>query len=96
MSTAALYAKIDLLPEHLKQQVLDYAEFLLNREEQQKPPKQRTQSNTLVKPVLDKGGQPNSVSSAGSKPLKAGFLKNSFVMAADFDEPLEDFKEYME
>jgi hypothetical protein len=96
MSTAALYSKFELLPEHLKEQVLDYVEFLLTREGKQKPTKQRTQSNTLVKPALDKGEQPNPVSSAAPKPLKAGFLKNSFVMAADFDEPLEDFKEYME
>jgi len=26
---------------------------------------------------------------------KAGFLKGTFQMKADFDEPLEDFKEYM-
>jgi Protein of unknown function (DUF2281) len=36
MSTAALYSKIDLLPEHLKQQVLDYVEFLLSREGKQR------------------------------------------------------------
>jgi hypothetical protein len=27
---------------------------------------------------------------------KAGFLKGTFVMSQDFDEPLEDFREYME
>ncbi len=32
MSALALYSKIELLPEHLKQQVLDYIEFLLSRE----------------------------------------------------------------
>ncbi len=26
---------------------------------------------------------------------KAGFLKGKIKMSADFDEPLEDFKEYM-
>lgn len=26
---------------------------------------------------------------------KAGFLKGTFVMSDDFDEPLEDFKDYM-
>jgi len=26
---------------------------------------------------------------------KAGFLKGTFQMSEDFDEPLEDFKEYM-
>ncbi|MCD4745406.1 MAG: DUF2281 domain-containing protein [Bacteroidales bacterium] len=30
-----------------------------------------------------------------SKKRKAGFLKGTFEMNADFDEPLEDFKEYM-
>ena len=31
----------------------------------------------------------------GKKPLKAGFLKGTFILADDFDVPLEDFKEYM-
>ncbi|MBM4166873.1 MAG: DUF2281 domain-containing protein [Ignavibacteria bacterium] len=30
------------------------------------------------------------------KRSKAGFLKGTFVMKENFDEPLEDFKEYME
>lgn len=29
------------------------------------------------------------------KPRKAGFLKGTFIMSDDFDEPLEDFKKYM-
>lgn len=29
-------------------------------------------------------------------PLRAGFLKGTFTMKDDFDEPLDDFKEYME
>ena len=29
-------------------------------------------------------------------PLKAGFAKDFFIMKDDFDEPLEDFKEYMQ
>lgn len=32
MSTLALYTKIELLPEDLKKQVIDYIEFLLSRE----------------------------------------------------------------
>lgn len=27
--------------------------------------------------------------------LKAGCMKGTFKMSADFDEPLEDFKDYM-
>jgi len=30
------------------------------------------------------------------KKRKAGFSKGTFVMGEDFNEPLEDFKEYME
>jgi hypothetical protein len=30
------------------------------------------------------------------KSPKAGFLKGTFVMADDFDAPLDDFKEYIE
>lgn len=29
------------------------------------------------------------------KPLKAGFAKGFFEMKPDFDEPLDDFKDYM-
>ena len=73
-----MFSKIELLPDHLKQQVMDYIEFLLSRETE--------------------GGQPDQTlqPQQGKKALKAGFLKGSFVMADDFDEPLEDFKEYMQ
>jgi hypothetical protein len=40
MSTLTLYSKIERLPEHLQQQVLDYVEFLLSR--QAKPDKPRS------------------------------------------------------
>lgn len=30
------------------------------------------------------------------KKPQAGFLKGTFLMSPDFDEPLDDFKEYME
>jgi hypothetical protein len=39
---------------------------------------------------------PKAKKAATKKPLKAGFLKGSFVMADDFEAPLEDFKEYMQ
>ena len=75
MSNLVLYSKIELLPDHLKQQVLDYIEFLLSRE---------------VK-------QPKETPPAKEPKFKAGFggAKGMFVMSPDFDEPLEDFKDYM-
>lgn len=29
------------------------------------------------------------------KPLRFGMMKGTFVMSDDFDEPLDDFKDYM-
>ncbi|GGH54222.1 hypothetical protein GCM10007423_60530 [Dyadobacter endophyticus] len=29
------------------------------------------------------------------KPLRFGMMKGTFIISDDFDEPLEDFKEYM-
>jgi hypothetical protein len=37
MNRLAFYSKIELLPDHLKQRVLDYIEFLLSREADKKP-----------------------------------------------------------
>ncbi len=72
MGDLTLYSKIESLPEHLKQQVADFVDFLLfekQAKEQSAPP---------YKP----------------RP-KFGSAKGMFIMAPDFDEPLEDFKEYM-
>ena len=41
MSTLAFYSKIELLSEHLQQQVLDYIEFLLSREVKWQQPQQQ-------------------------------------------------------
>lgn len=82
MSTLALYSKIEGLPESLKKQVLDYIEFLLSRESKGQPVRELKQPDDQKVPA--------------KKPLKAGFLKGSFVMAADFEAPLEDFNEYMQ
>ncbi|MCY7327743.1 MAG: DUF2281 domain-containing protein [Saprospiraceae bacterium] len=75
MSTIMLHSKIELLPEHLQQQVLDYVEFLLSREGKEK--KQQLKAPTPK--------------------FKAGFggAKGMIILAPDWDEPLEDFKEYM-
>jgi hypothetical protein len=32
---------------------------------------------------------------SSGKPLKFGMMKGTFEMKSDFDEPLDDFKEYM-
>ncbi|MBP8239341.1 MAG: DUF2281 domain-containing protein [Saprospiraceae bacterium] len=39
--------------------------------------------------------QPQQTDGEDKKPRKAGFSKATFEMSANFNEPLEDFKEYM-
>jgi hypothetical protein len=36
-----------------------------------------------------------SQDNANNRPLKFGMMKGTFKMSDDFDEPLDDFKEYM-
>lgn len=78
MSALAVYSKFELLPEHLKQQVLDYIEFLLSREAKAKEPQKESKETPSHK-------------------FKPGFggAKGMIKLAPDWDEPLEDFKEYM-
>lgn len=45
---------------------------------------------------LEQQSQAESTTAENPPPLKAGFLKGTFTVQDDFDEPLEDFKEYME
>ncbi len=71
MIEQTLIQEIHTLPESLKQEVLDFVQFLKQKQniqtESPKPHKKR----------------------------KAGSAKGMFVMTEAFDEPLEDFAEYM-
>lgn len=103
MSTTALYSKFEALPDNLQQQVLDYIEFLLSRESKsRKSKKSAKQVSGEATPASDSDPDKQlehfkQPTSTPKKPLKAGFggAKGMFVMADDFDEPLEDFKDYM-
>jgi Protein of unknown function (DUF2281) len=78
MSEQVFLKQYNQLPEALKQELLDFFEFLMLKYKaqggQKKVEKQPTPSKSTP---------------------KAGFLKGTFVLSPDFDEPLEDFKEYM-
>jgi len=69
MSTIDLYATIDSLPKHLRQEVANFITSLRKRH----------------KPEVKKQAQ---------RPF--GLLKGKIRMSEDFDDPLEDFREYME
>jgi addiction module RelB/DinJ family antitoxin len=55
--------------------------------------------NVFLRQSIARGGFPFAVAVANVQTKKApkpGCLKGKIWMADDFDEPLEDFKEYME
>ncbi len=67
MNYVDLRAKLDSLPEHLKQEVADFIDFLKTKNQGDR---------SRPTPVF-------------------GSAKGKIKMAADFDAPLDDFKEYM-
>lgn len=75
MFETTILENLEKLPESLKQEVLHYTEFLVEKYAKQSQQEQLPQ-----------------------KKRRSGILKGTFVLPwpDDFDEPLEDFQEYME
>jgi len=71
----ALWKTISKMPEHLKTELLHYAEYLMEKQAN------ITHSDQTLE-----------------KKRRSGILKGTFVLPLpeDFDEPLEDFQDYME
>ena len=67
MTSFSIITKLDTLPDNLKQEVVDFIDFLSEKSNLQK------KKNTP----------------------KFGSAKGLIKMSPDFDEPLDDFKEYM-
>ncbi len=63
-----LIAKLMALPPDMRQEVLQFVDFLLYKAKEELP--------------------------INNQNRKAGFGQVRFTMSADFDEPLDDFKEY--
>ena len=72
MIETAILKNVEKLPESVKQAVLDYTEFLVNRYAEEAPKTEKT---------AKRGG--------------LGIWKGKIWMSDDFDEPLEDLKDYM-
>ncbi|AFZ43687.1 hypothetical protein PCC7418_1498 [Halothece sp. PCC 7418] len=70
-----LWQAISKMPEHLKTEFLNYAEYLMEKKAN------TTHSDQNLE-----------------KKRRSGILKGTFVLPLpkDFDEPLEDFQDYME
>ncbi|MBV6405548.1 MAG: DUF2281 domain-containing protein [Flavobacteriales bacterium] len=71
MASAHNYIQLSSLPEDVRQQVLDFIEFLMRRRQGNEPKEKR-------------------------KTPVPGLAKGMVTVPADFDAPLDDFKEYME
>ncbi|MEK7432153.1 MAG: DUF2281 domain-containing protein [Cyanobacteriota bacterium] len=86
-----LFSKIHIMPENMKSQIFDYVEFLVNKyklQQEQKKIIPKFDSNKTHD--FDKSLEVQEERKIFGK-LK-GFVK---YIADDFDEPLDDFKEYM-
>ncbi len=79
MSTAEIVSQLEELPEEKKQEASDFIAFLLAKTKAEKQ-KEDKPSFTKVDGNPDRG---------------FGSLKGKIWMSPDFDEPLEDFKDYM-
>lgn len=58
------------------------------------PESMKDELDSFLDSLLEKSKE-NTIVKSTKKHPKAGFLKGTFKMSEDFDEPLEDFKEYM-
>jgi len=69
MTDLSLYTKISTLPDSLKNEVIDFIDFLKTKKKKvtHSPKKQRI----------------------------FGYAKDSIILKPDFDDPIEDFNEYM-
>ncbi len=72
MIETAILKNVEKLPESVKQAVLDYTEFLVNRYSIEAPKIEKT---------AKRGG--------------LGIWQGKIWMSDDFDQPLEDLKDYM-
>jgi len=70
MTNEVIIAELNILPEHLKVQVMNYIRFL---------------QSPFVFPIHQTPKKP-----------KFGFGKFKVEISEDFDEPLDDFKDYIE
>lgn len=75
-----LLNKYYCLPESLQQEVLDFVEFLTDKYKKEKP----SQNKGI-----------RTISKEKKRKSNFGSAKGIIVMGDDFDQPLDDFKDYM-
>jgi len=81
MTEQLILQQLFLMPETLKQEVLHYIFYLTSN-----------YNKSMQHQVVS---QQNTNTTKERKPV-FGSAKGKFVLSPDFDEPLDDFKEYMQ
>lgn len=79
MNNQSIVQKLQSLPINLQEEVIDFIEFLLTKYK-------------INEKLQKNGSEPEK---KGKRKSNLGSAKGLIVMADDFDEPLEDFKDYM-
>ena len=108
MIQPTILEKLEKLPESLQTEVLHFIEFLIEkhttRHVQEETLKKRrlagSMKGTFVLPLPDNFDAPMELLDAeqkGALDKKYGYgsLAGKIIMSDDFDEPLEDLKDYM-
>lgn len=91
-----IFSKIHIMPENLKAEILDYIEFLFDKYKLEQSPRISIKNLQTSKDIYNISENVHESSNLIKEReifgrLK-GFVKN---ISEDFDETLEDFKEYM-
>jgi len=89
MIQPTLLEKLEVLPESLQTEVLNYVEFLLERHRKSKPSSLLELREELRQELAQLTPE------EAEKRYGYGSLKGKIIMPDDFDEPLEDLAEYM-
>lgn len=108
MIQPTIIEKLEKLPESLQTEVLHYIEFLLEKHTtqaaQEETPKKRrlpgSMKGTFMLPLPDNLDESLDLTNAAArteyeKKYGYGSLAGKMVISDDFDEPLEDLKDYM-
>jgi hypothetical protein len=104
-TNTVILQKIEMMPEHLKQEVLQYVEQLIEKYSQTTsldkaiPNHKRrlfgSMKGTFVLPLPDNFNDELDDFQDDEKKYGYGSLAGKIIMSDDFDEPLEDLKDYM-
>jgi hypothetical protein len=104
--------EFQLSPDNIKQEIIDFFQYVQFKYQQQnakgqqkkgskyialQPGEFKSVNTSAAQGAINNTGEPAPIAPSEEKPRPYfGCGKYKITLAPDFDEPLEDFKEYME